>query len=106
MATVNTSNNVRQILHDTYSFIRSQEANQATASITLDHLIENAINSLKSGSTIQITDSNGNNTGVKASRYDQLTDLASSLNLLVQALQNAGNDSQKLAALGLLPEDG
>jgi hypothetical protein len=99
------SGNLRQILHSAYTYVRSQEANKATAAITLDHLIQERIKSLKTKEVIQILNAKGQSVGNRTSRYDQLTDLQKSIDDVVSAIQAAGNDPVKLEQLGLLPEE-
>lgn len=97
---------IRQILSSAYSYVRSQETNQSTSAITLDHLIQSRIDSIKKGAVTQITNSQGDSIGDKPSRYDVLANIQSSMDLLAKALENAGNDPDKLAVLGLEQENG
>src|SRR5258708_40005046 len=95
---------VRQILHSAYTYVRSTELNKASASITLDALIDARIKSLQSGEVRALVDPEGNTVGTRASRSDRLDELQKSLNQLIQSIQSAGNDEMKLSTLGLLPE--
>lgn len=96
---------LRGVLHSAYTFVRSIEVNKATASLTLDHLIQAQITRLKSGSTSSILDSKGDSLGNRVSYLDELDTLEKSLADAVKAVQDAGNDSEKLAALGIESTD-
>jgi hypothetical protein len=93
--------NLRQIVHSAYTFIRSIEANKAASGITLDHLIFERIQSIKKDENRFILDSKGEAIGTRPSRLDQLDELEESLNSVISAVQNAGNDPAKLEDLGL-----
>jgi len=99
------SQDIRSILYAGYSFVRSIEENKAIASITMDHLIQDYITSIKQGEVRDITDAQGNTVNQRTSRYDQLSDLLTSFNNAIQAIQDAGDDPGKLAALGIFGVD-
>jgi DNA-binding transcriptional regulator YhcF (GntR family) len=92
---------LRKILHSAYTFIRSQEINKATASLTLDHLIQEQITRLKKGETRAVLDAKGESMGNRISYLDTLDSLEKELSDVIKAVQNAGNDQDKLAELGL-----
>ncbi len=96
---------IRTILADGFTFVRSIESNRAIASLTFDHLIQGYIDSIKTGVTTTIIDGQGQGVGQKASRYDQLSTLLSTMQNAVQSIQQAGNDPAKLSALGLFGSD-
>lgn len=96
--------NTRDVLHSAYTYVRSVEANQSSAAITLDYLIDARIKSLQSGAVRNIIDGQGNTVGTRSSRADQLTNLQNSLNQLIQAIQAAGTDEGKLEDLGLIDD--
>jgi hypothetical protein len=77
------------------------ESNKSIAAITLDALIQQHINDLKSGATTAILDAQGQNLGTRASQYDQLTALQNDIDTVVQAVQNAGNDPSTLSDEGI-----
>lgn len=92
---------LRQTLHSAFTFVRSIETNKATASLTMDHLVQEQINSLKKGETRSISDARGENLGNRLSRWDQLDALEKRIAQAVQAIKAAGNDPDKLASLGI-----
>lgn len=92
---------LRRVLHSAYSLIRSVELNKATSSLTFDHLIQEQITRLKKGESTAILDSNGESLGNRVSYIDSLDALEKELEDVVSAVKDAGNDSTKLAALGL-----
>lgn len=92
---------LRKVIHSAYTFIRSQEVNKATASLTLDHLIQEQITRLKKGETRAILDSKGESMGSRVSYLDSLDALEKELKDAVKAIKDAGTDADKLAELGL-----
>lgn len=97
---------LRRVLHSAYTFIRSVEVNKATASLTLDHLIQEQITRLKKGETTAILDSKGDSLGNRISYLDELDALEKELKDSVKAVKDAGTDADKLAALGIENIDG
>ena len=96
--------NVLQALADGFDFLRSVEANQSASAYTLDNAIQDQIDLLQQGSTVELTDPEGNDVGNRPSLYDQLTKLQQDIDSSCQALIAAGNDPAQLAALGLAPQ--
>lgn len=92
---------LRRVLHSAIAYVRSQEETKAVSSITLDHVIDIQIRRLQSSSDTQ-TDRQG--FSARKSRFDRLDDLEKQLDAVSQALENAGNDPEKLAQLGLAEE--
>lgn len=92
---------LRRVIHSAYTLIRSQEVNKATASLTLDHLIQEQITRLKKGETRAILDSKGDSMGSRVSYLDSLDSLEKELKDAVKAIKDAGTDADKLAELGL-----
>jgi len=92
---------LRDVLHSAYTFIRSVESNKSAAALTLDHVIQEQITFLQKGATQPIVDSRGESQGTRTSRFDQLTELQNNLDAAVKAIQDAGDDAGKLAALGI-----
>lgn len=97
---------LRTVLHSAYTFVRSIEVNKATASLTLDHLIQAQIDRIKKGSTRAILDSQGASVGNRTAYLDDLDSLEKDLGDVIQAVNDAGTDSAKLAALGIDSIDG
>lgn len=95
------SQDIRTVLYSAYSYVRSQEANQSIATITLDQIIQTHINELKQGVTTDIVDAQGSNHGTRASRYDELDALEKQVAAMVQSVQSAGADPSKLSDAGL-----
>lgn len=97
----NPDHNLRRILHSAYSYVRSVESNKAVAAITLDHLIQEQITSLKQGETQAISSPKGEDLGTRPSRWDQLDNLKTQINSVVEAIREAGDDPVKLKKLGI-----
>ncbi len=96
---------LRRVLHSAYTFVRSQEINKATASLTLDHMIQEQINTLKKGQTRAFLDAKGDDDGSRVSYLDSLDTLEKELADVVKAVKDAGSDTEKLAALGITETD-
>lgn len=95
------TNNLRGGLHSAYTFIRSVEVNKATASLTLDHLIQEQIDSYKASTTRPILDAKGSSVGTRSSKLDALDALEKEVIAIVAAVKKAGSDAQKLRAIGI-----
>lgn len=93
-------------LHSAYSFIRGAEANKAAGAFTLDHAIQQQIDMLQKDSKRPIEDSKGQVTGTRVSRWDQLDVLEKEIDLVIQAIEAAGTDSEELASIGLIGTGG
>lgn len=102
------SANFRQILHSGYTLIRSIETNKAIASLTLDHLIQGHIDSMKASSTraFQIVSDEGKSLGNRISRWDRVDEIEKLFTEAVKALEDAGDNAEKLSALGIEPVKG
>lgn len=107
------SDDIRTILHGAYALIRSKETATSIASLTLDHLIQEQIDTLKQGGTQDILNARGEpRTDKKGtlqkrpSRWDEIDALEKSLDSAVKAIKDAGDDPQKLQQLGLSETDG
>lgn len=96
---------LRSILHSAYAFVRSVESNKAASALTLDHMIQEQIDTLKKGETRGILDARGGVLEKRASKWDQLDSLEKSLDAAVQAMQDAGDDPEKLKQLGIFEVD-
>lgn len=96
---------LRSTLHSAYAFIRSVEVNKATAALTLDHLLQEQIQRLKASTTRAVLDSKGENHGNRISYLDTLDALSQDIQNVVQAVNNAGSDAEKLTALGIYEVD-
>ena len=90
----------RRILHSAYSFVRSVESNRSISSLTLDHLIQEHITSIKKGAVRSLLDAKGESMGNRASKFDQLDELERDVEKLATAVKAAGDDQAKLADLG------
>ena len=95
--------NFRQILHSGYTLIRSIESNKAVSALTMDHLIQGHIDSLKQDSTrsSQLVDDSGKSLGNRISRWDQIDEIEKLFSQAVQAMKDAGDNAEKLAELGI-----
>lgn len=94
---------VRTALHSAYTFVRSVEINKAYAVLTLDHMLSEQIAKLKSSSTS--TENSASLPKDHISRYDQLEDLKKQLDDAVRAVKEAGDDPDKLKAIGIYEAD-
>jgi len=86
------SDQVRQAIADTYTFVRSREINTTFASFTLDHYIDEAKRQIK-GDDRLLRDASGEDSLAVGTRPTQLEALAS----LQQAFSDAFDDAKKLA---------
>jgi hypothetical protein len=96
---------LRIVLQSAYTFIRSVEVNKATAALTLDHLIQEQIDSYKQSATRPIIDAQGQSVGNRTSRLDDLDTLQQQVDAVVQSVKQAGSDAQKLRELGVYEID-
>lgn len=96
---------LRNVLHSAYTFVRSVEVNKASSALTLDHLLQEQIDSYKQGSTTAILDAQGNNIGNRTSKLDNLDTLQQQVDSVVQSIKKAGTDPSKLDALGVFEND-
>lgn len=78
---------LREVLHSAFAFVRAYEANRSTSVITLDHLLSEQV------------------TSIQQDKLPALDTLERKFNSVVADIKNAGSDSERLAALGLLSED-
>jgi hypothetical protein len=96
---------LRKVLHSAYTFVRSVEVNKASAALTLDHLIQEQIDSIKQSSTRAILDSAGKDIGKRTSKLDDLDTLQQDVEAVVKAVKKAGKDASKLRELGIFEVD-
>ena len=101
-----SSSNFREILHSGYTFIRSIETSKAISALTLDHLIQGHIDSLKQDSTrsSQLVSDDGKSLGNRISRWDQVDEIEKLFTKAVEALKAAGDNREKLSQLGIDPD--
>lgn len=98
---------IQEILHAAYSFVRSTELNKSISSITLDHLIQDHIEAIQGGESRGLLDATGKRTNLRPTKLDRLDRLEQDIDSVVKAVEEAGDDPQKLTALGLrvIPEE-
>lgn len=92
---------LRKVLHSAYTFVRSVEVNKASAALTLDHLIQEQIDTIKQSSTRAILDAQGKSVGNRTAKLDDLDTLQQEVDAVVKAVKAAGKDAAKLRALGI-----
>lgn len=83
---------VRQAIADTYTFVRSREINTTVASFTLDHYIDEAKRLIKGDGRL-LRDASGQDSLAVGTRPTQLEALAS----IQQAFNDAFEDAKALA---------
>ena len=76
---------IKSLLHSAFSFVKSVEANKASAPLTLDHMLKRQITLLKAGEVRSIVSSAGKSMGDRISRYDQLKQLKAQVDAIVQS---------------------
>lgn len=96
---------LRTVLHSAYTFVRSVEVNKATASLTLDHLLQEQIDSYKQSSQRSILDAKGESIGNRSSKLDDLDTLSKEIDSIVSSIKKAGSDQEKLRELGIFETD-
>lgn len=101
-----SDSNFREILHSGYTFVRSIESSKAISALTLDHLIQGHIDSLKQDSTrsSQLVSDSGKSLGNRISRWDQIDEIEKLFTKAVEALKAAGDSREKLSQLGIDPD--
>lgn len=92
---------LRRIIHSAHTFVRSVESNNASRDITLDHLIDSQIRTLKTKETRTLSDAAGLKRGVRKSKYDEIQSLQDSLTEAIKAIEEAQGDPLALSELGL-----
>lgn len=96
---------LRRVLHSAYSLIRSVEVNKASASLTLDHMIQEQVARLKKGEERALLDAKGSSVGSRISFIDSLDALEKEIADVVKAVKDAGTDPAKLQQLGIFETD-
>ena len=89
----------RSVLHSAFSFVRSYEANRATANVTLDHVLAQQVKFLKKDEKRVIVDASGESVGDRVSRYDSLQALKEDLEKVLKEMRNAKTE-EELQGLG------
>jgi hypothetical protein len=102
---VNENRDRRAVLHSAFTFVRSVEANRATAAITLDHVIEQQVKRMKRFEKRTIVDSSGKSYGDRVSYYDRLTLLAADLNDVISEIEKAKTE-EELVGIGIFEAEG
>lgn len=93
--------NLRQLLHSAFTFVRSYEANQSIAALTLDQLLDEQIRFLKPRTTRAVVDATGNVVATRLSHYDRLQGLKDGMQAVVDAVEKAKQDAEVLQDLGI-----
>jgi hypothetical protein len=93
--------NIPDWLHSAYTAVRANETNKALAPITLDHLIQEKIDSIEGGTTRALISYTGKTTSQsRISKLDALDFIDATIDGVVAAVRKAGNDPTKLRDLG------
>jgi hypothetical protein len=98
------SKDIRTILYSAYTSVRSQAVNTAISGVTIDHLLQEHIISLKQSSSQTVTDDKGPSRA-RPSKLDELLSLQESINSVYSSILKAGSDPSKLESLGLYGVD-
>lgn len=99
------SQDIRTKLHSAFAFVRGVEVNKATAALTLDHIIQEQINTLKKGELRAVRDGQGTAIDQRPSRWDQLDALGKDIASVVQTISDANDDPDILKHLGIFEAD-
>ena len=103
---MSTAPDLRVTMAAAYALVKNAETNKAVAGLTIDHLIQEQLASLKSGVVDQGTvDIGGPTASSGTSKWDQLDALGNDLTQLADQLNQAGTDGGASSDMGLLPED-
>lgn len=78
---------LRTVLHQAFSTIRASETNRSTSAITLDHLLQEQV------------------TSIEQAKLPALDSLEKSLKAVVQSIEDAGTDTERLKQLGVYEAD-
>lgn len=78
---------VQELLHSAYSAVRASETTKSIAALTLDHLIEEQIASIRGGTPLNILDSAGKPVSVRVSKLAALTTIELDIDAVVKAAQ-------------------
>lgn len=81
------SKSLRNTLAGGIAFVKGVEQNRATSAITLDHLLQEHV------------------TSIREKKVPQIDELESALNAAVKAVVDAGTDEAKLKELGVFEAD-
>lgn len=96
---------LRTVLSDSYSYVRSTEANQSASAVTLDHILSEQINFLKKDATRDMVDGQGSAVGKRPSRWDRIDSLEKMLKATLDVISSAGDDKAKLVSIGIYEAD-
>jgi hypothetical protein len=66
---------IRRVLNDVYTFVRSQEVNRSVASFTLDHYIDEAKRRIKDPRILRAASDPSKGVGVRPSKLEALAKL-------------------------------
>ena len=83
---IRTSERIRRVVGDTYSFVRSQEINRSLGSFTLDHYIEEEKRSIK-GEGRDIRDAAGEAFDVRPTKLESIDSLEDEFRAVLKEAQ-------------------
>lgn len=79
---------VEELLQNAYSFVRGVESNRAIATLTLDHLIQEHIDSIEGGEGRNLLDAAGNASGKRLSKLERLDQVERDVTTAIDAIKN------------------
>lgn len=76
---------IQELLHSAYTAVRASETTKSIAALTLDHLLEEQIASIRGGTPLNLLDSAGRPVGVRVSKLAMLTSIELDIDAVVGA---------------------
>lgn len=91
-----------ELIYGAIASVRGAEKNRAMAALTLDHLLYEQIQRIEGGDPNFITSVESRPVSQRTPKLEQLDAIKRSIDDLVSAVEQAGDDPAALHALGLL----
>jgi hypothetical protein len=79
---------VEELLHNAYSFVRGVESNRAIATLTLDHLIQEHIDSIEGGEGRNLLDAAGKAVDSRLTKLERIDAVERDIAEAVKAIKN------------------
>lgn len=94
-----------EIIFSALAFVRGTEKNRAMSALTTDHLIYEQVLGIEGGDSNYVLSTTGLSVGRHVSKLARLDALKQSVDNLVSAVEQAGDDPAALHKLGLLTQE-